>query len=344
MHVFLAYIVKKSYLCSVFSIFLIRMSTTAKRILNILLIVAAYGYLGYKIATYDNYAGLAAQFSRADIWQWVCVAVCVALFPVNKFFEAWKWQFLVRHFEPMNIWEAQRQVYYGTIAGFITPYKLGEYPGRALLFRHTGNHWLTATCLGMIGGYAMTMVIVMFGLPAAVCWLVPDSSVLWSVLLTVVVAAAAVIVLPGLMRRLQRRSWKSERTRLLVDSIAGLTVRDILVLLGISLLRYGCFLLQLLLMLMACGVWLDAVTYALTLPLYYLLVTVTPNVPAAEVAVRGAWAVAIFERFGSDVTASALVATLLLWAVNTLLPLLVGSVIGGTVTRSHRTGKQSDGK
>ena len=111
-----------------------------KKIANIALIILAYGFLGYKIATYDNYPGLLAQFQAAGLWQWLCLAGCFLLFPVNRLCEAWKWQFLVRDIEPMNIREAQRQVYYGTLAGFVTPYKLGEYPGRALLFRHTQQH------------------------------------------------------------------------------------------------------------------------------------------------------------------------------------------------------------
>ena len=298
-----------------------------KKILNILLIALAYGYLGYKIVTYDNYAGLAERFSQAQLWQYICLFGSFLLFPVNRLCEAWKWQFLVRGFEPMNIMEAQRQVYYGTIAGFVTPYKLGEYPGRALLFRHTEQHWLTATCLGMIGGYAMTTVIVMFGLPAAVWWLAPDSSLIWSIALALLGALLAIIALPALMRRLQAREWKSEQTRLLVSSMASLSYHDIAVLLGISLVRYAVFSLQLLLTLLFCGVTLDALSMLVTLPLYYLLITVTPNVPAAEIAVRGAWAVAIFERFGSDISAAAVIATLVLWAINTILPLIIGSIV-----------------
>lgn len=298
-----------------------------KKILNILLIALAYGYLGYKIVTYDNYAGLAERFSQAQLWQYICLFGSFLLFPVNRLCEAWKWQFLVRGFEPMNIMEAQRQVYYGTIAGFVTPYKLGEYPGRALLFRHTEQHWLTATCLGMIGGYAMTTVIVVFGLPAAVWWLAPDSSLIWSIALALLGALLAIIALPALMRRLQAREWKNEQTRLLVSSMASLSYHDIAVLLGISLVRYAVFSLQLLLTLLFCGVTLDALSMLVTLPLYYLLITVTPNVPAAEIAVRGAWAVAIFERFGSDISAAAVIATLVLWAINTILPLIIGSIV-----------------
>jgi len=298
-----------------------------KKIFNLLLIIAAYGFLGYKILTYDNYAELWSHFVDASPWQWTAIACCVALFPLNRFFESCKWRFLVRGIEPMNLMEAQRQVYYGTIAGFVTPYKLGEYPGRAMLFRHTQQNWLTATCLGLVGGYAMTVVIIAFGLPAAVTWLMPARSVMWSIILTLVVALAMFILLPAVMRRLQYRSWQSEQSRQLVSMLAQLGAYEVLVLIGLSLMRYLCFVLQLFLALRFCGVALTLPEMMLTLPLYYMLITVTPNVPAAEIAVRGAWAVAVFEPFGADLSAAATIAAMLVWAVNTICPLLVGTAI-----------------
>ena len=48
--------------------------------------------------------------------------------------------------------------------------------------------------------------------------------------------------------------------------------------------------------------------------IYYLLVTITPNVPIAEVGVRGAWAIAVFG------TPQAAMAAVVLWMINTLLP------------------------
>jgi hypothetical protein len=48
--------------------------------------------------------------------------------------------------------------------------------------------------------------------------------------------------------------------------------------------------------------------------IYYLLVTITPNVPIAEIGVRGAWAIAVFG------TPQAAIAAVVLWVINTLLP------------------------
>jgi hypothetical protein len=50
--------------------------------------------------------------------------------------------------------------------------------------------------------------------------------------------------------------------------------------------------------------------------IYYLLVTITPNVPIAEIGVRGAWAIAVFG------TPQAAIAAVVLWVINTLLPCL----------------------
>ena len=50
---------------------------------------------------------------------------------------------------------------------------------------------------------------------------------------------------------------------------------------------------------------------------YYLFVTITPNVPIAEIGVRGAWAIAVFGSM------NAALAGVLLWVINTLLPCLI---------------------
>ena len=88
---------------------------------------------------------------------------------------------------------------------------------------------------------------------------------------------------------------------------------------GQSLVRLVCWCVQLTLVLYALG----AVTgYGLWVTgarcfVYYLLVTITPNVPIAEVGVRGAWAIVVFG------TANAALAGVLLWGINTLLPCLI---------------------
>ena len=128
--------------------------------------VAACGWLVWKLATYDDYAGLWVCLQGMGWRQWLAIALCIALMPVNMAIEAWRWKTLAFanrcakvHTAPLNeqatdasapptgstplapvgdpfnmSWhEAQRQVYYSKLAGLITPWRLGEYPARALL-------------------------------------------------------------------------------------------------------------------------------------------------------------------------------------------------------------------
>ena len=303
--------------------------------LNWTLVIAAWGYLIYKLVTYDNYAALTEQFRHAGTYEWLCLIVSFCLFPVNRLLEAWKWQYLVRHIEPMGILEAQRQVYFGAVAGFITPYKLGEYPARTLLFHHTQQNWLSAVVLGLIGGYAMTTVIVLLGLPSAVKS-VSNIDLSTSIGATLLLAAALLIGLPWVMNRLSKRTWKNQKTQLLVQQLGRLNAADIIMVLFISLLRYACFLLQLWLCMRFCSIELSAGDWLNSLLLYYLLITVTPSVPLAEVAVRGSWAIAVFGVYGKQVTAAATIAAILLWFINTIPPVIIGGLIKTPSSEQHK--------
>ena len=98
-----------------------------KTIFNTVLIVAAYGYLIYTFATFDGYGDLMQHFRNAGWTQMGALAVAVSLIPLNIFFEAFKWRYLLRNLEPMSLAEAQRQVYFGFVGAMLTPERLGDY-------------------------------------------------------------------------------------------------------------------------------------------------------------------------------------------------------------------------
>ena len=96
------------------------------RIFNMLLILAAYGYLAYRLIIFDDYASFFAAFQKMDIGYCLVLVTVLLLMPVNVLCEAGKWRLLLRDVEPMTIWGAQRQVYYGYVGAFITPYNAGD--------------------------------------------------------------------------------------------------------------------------------------------------------------------------------------------------------------------------
>ncbi|MBR6305096.1 MAG: flippase-like domain-containing protein [Paludibacteraceae bacterium] len=256
--------------------------------------LAACAFLIYKIATYGDYPAM-GETLRAMSWpQWLAIVLCIALMPVNMAIEAWRWKTLL----PMPFIEARRQVYYSKLAGLITPWRLGEYPARGVLMSEgEPDVWSKVLSMGVVGGATMTAAIVLAGAvalafsPAVLPYL--GGSYLYALAAVVLLLAIAFALMPKAFRR-----FAEVNPSLLLRSLAQ------------SLVRLLCWCVQLALVLYALG----AITNLLV---YYLLVTITPNVPIAEVGIRGAWAIVLFGSM------NAAMAGVLLWIINTLLPCLI---------------------
>lgn len=275
--------------------------------------LAACGWLVWKLATYEDYATLGECLRSMGWRQWIAIAACVALMPVNMALEAWKWKTLMNEgMKELTFKEAQRQVYYSKLAGLITPWRLGEYPARGLFmngeYGANGANcviWPKVLSMGAVGSATMTIAIVIGGMVGIACspsvfeWL--GGSYLYSLLAAIVVLAVLFALAPKLLRK-----WAQVNHDLMLRSI------------GQSLVRLLCWCVQLALVLWALGAIVDLRLQILDLPIYYLLVTITPNVPIVEAGARGAWAIAVFG------TVNAALAGVLLWAINTLLPCVVG--------------------
>ena len=197
--------------------------------------------------------------------------------------------------------EAQRQVYYSKLAGLITPWRLGEYPARGLLMSE--GVWSRVLSMGVVGSATMTMAIIIAGVlglafsPSILPYL--GGSYLYALGAVILVLAVLFALAPKLLRK-----WAEVNHDLMLRSI------------GQSLVRLACWCVQLALVLYALGS-VGAPFSVFSLPVYYLLVTVTPSVPIVEAGVRGAWAIVVF---GS---VNAALAGVLLWGINTLLPCLI---------------------
>lgn len=291
-----------------------------RRLLHIIewvVAIAACAFLIWKIATYDDYASLWAALRAMGWQQWLAIGVCVALMPLNMSLEAWRWKTLI----PMSWREANRQVYYSKLAGLITPWRLGEYPARALLMAREVESgkwkvksgegkeesvWTKVLSMGAVGSATMTAVIIVAGLAA---WIIGHWSLAighWSFSYFLTVAIILLLLGVGLYfaPRLLKR-WATVSHRLVAISM------------GQSFVRLVCWCVQLGLVLYALGAISNFPFVICHLFVYYLLVTITPNVPIVEVGVRGAWAIVVFG------TMNAALAGVLLWVINTLLPCLI---------------------
>ena len=295
--------------------------------------LAACAFLGYKLVTFEDYPALWESLRSMAWQQYLALGLCVALMPVNMAIEAWRWRTLWNGDATLNgangdatlngangeaneltderltFKEAHRQVYDSKLAGLITPWRLGEYPARGVLITNERMNelgseriWPRVLAMGAVGSATMTFAIVLAGVPAIMAngeWLMANGEWWIAVGVILLLLVVGLALAPRLLRQYAEVSY-------------GLIIKSV----GQSLVRLICWWVQLALVLWALEAFSFQPSVISSLFIYYLLVTITPNVPIAEVGVRGAWAIVVF---GS---VNAAFAGVLLWVINTLLPCL----------------------
>lgn len=169
----------------------------------------------------------------------------------------------------------------------------------------------------------MTTAIIIAGVAAMMIgdWSLVNADWRFSYLIAIAIVLVLLALALALAPRLLRR-WAEVSQRLVMISL------------GQSLLRLLCWCVQLGLVLWALGAVSHQPSAISLFFIYYLLVTVTPNVPIAEAGVRGAWAMWLFG------TPTAALAGVFLWAINTLLPCLWGMRIVVSAPPADRPDKE----
>lgn len=296
------------------------------RIFNILLTIVAYGYLVYKLVTFPDYAVMAQHFQTINIVDFSFLFVALILMPINIFFESVKWRELLSEVEPMSLQQAQKQVYYGFVGAFVTPYRAGDYPARAMMMQEPAK-WPIAIGLGLVGTLAMLLVELIVGIPSTILLSYNNVELpLTRVIVALVLLIVLMVVLPIVVRKLARREWREERLNQLFTALAHMHFSQFLRVVGWSAARYIVWGLQSVAILAFCGVVLSPIEYLITIPTYYLALAFFPTLPVADIAIRGSWAIIIFGVFTTNTAGLALAVTIV-WIINTVLPMLIGSIL-----------------
>lgn len=255
----------------------------------------------------------------------------VLLAPVNWAFETLKWQILLRRVEKTTFWDAYRGVLAGLSLGFALPAQLGDTAGRVLSLRTTAR--AKAIGASLVSGGMQFYVALVFG---AVAWthhltVAPErNNRAGQWLLYLLVGFSALGILFGLVRR-RLLGWLATRPGLRrfasYWAVAGqYDDREIGLALVAATVRYLVFSGQFYIALRLVGIGLPSGASVSGVGVVFLAKTVTPAFNLlSDLGVREAAALWVFAPFG--IAAPVLItATLTLWFVNILLPVLVGLI------------------
>jgi uncharacterized membrane protein YbhN (UPF0104 family) len=261
---------------------------------------------------------------------WFLLLLPVLLVPVNWGLEGKKWQLLAAPVVHLSLGQATKAVLTGLSLGFITPRSLGDYAGRML---ETGggdrSRLVGAVLLNRISQSACTYFFGLCGLVflLATTTLGGDSTGFWLYSLLAGGLLACLLLLGQGRKWLAMQGYRrfSKSWMKFVEVIGEYRKREILKLLLFAALRYTVYAIQFVWILKLANVPLPLPALFAGVALVFVLKSVIPTFNfLSDLGVREFSALWVFSVYA--VPESQLVlASLLVWCLNILLPTLAGT-------------------
>jgi len=300
-------------------------------LLKWMIVLVAFAFLFYKLFTFDQYPELISHWKQLPVSHFWWLAGVLVLLPFNWVLESLKWKCLVSHVQKINIKEAIESVLAGISTGFFTPNRVGELVGR-VTFLHAENRKAGVT-LSIVNSLTQNLIMALCGVPACMCFFrmnlteiqFDKTLYLAGLIPGLLIVGLLYIYLPKLSERLQQSRYAG-RAKAFTACLAGYSDLDLTLVMLLSLGRYLIFSVQFFLMLRFFNVELTVLQALTSIPTSYLFVTFTPSWAFSEAAVRSSYAVLVIGAFSAQVVDIAL-ASVLIWAVNFIIPMFFGSLI-----------------
>lgn len=317
-----------------------RTDTRIKILINYFL-----GPLIFMLLCWSIYRQLTQQPDLAERWAQMKGAVkspelwtAVLLSGVNWGIESRKWQLLVQHLQAFRFAEAFKSILAGCTITLFTPNRIGEYGGR-ILFIEPENR-LRAISLNIAASISQLLITLFMGWTGL--WILrylsqgemnaslilpeiwSDAILFISLLISLVLLLLYLRI--GIWVRLIEKIPGAYRVMKHIAVLEELDRKKLLLLLFLSFIRYGVFVIQYMLLLDAMGVELDGWTCFWTIALFYLLVTAAPSFGLIELPLRitALWALLKFHT-GNELGVSG--AALGIWIINLAAPALAGGFL-----------------
>jgi hypothetical protein len=282
----------------------------------ILKVVAFIGMLIYLIwrLQQENWSKVADLHALA-IWM---IFIAFFMMFLNQWIEFRKWYVLAAQLvsNRNTIWKS----YFGGIAsGFVTPNGWGNFIGRMVFFKKKDRLYIILASI--LTNASQVMPTVIFGAIAAI---LSDRVPLLVRYLSVVVA----IVLPSIYffndrilpkRKVRQRSLR--HLQLVQSRVGNFKLKLFLW----SVLRYLVFSVQYVLLIMAFG-YTDFWYILHSVWLIYLLTSFVPSLWSGKILIRETAAIYVFAGSGLEIP-DIVLASLLIWFINIVIPALVSSFV-----------------
>lgn len=284
-----------------------------------------------KVNNQENLYEFKSLLERIDPWTVRgTLAIVVVMMLMNWAIEVVKWKYLSRRIEVISWWKAIKSVFCGLTWAIFTPNRIGEYGGRILLLKPRSRA-RGAIAMG-VGLFAQLVLTSVFG-SLSIAWFVatylptPDSVQFGVWLLAIIYAVAFVVLyfnvywvdyLVGKFRFLHK-------IKPFFSILEDFTPRELLRVLLLSLLRFGIFTSQYIVLMLVFLPELPFVSMVLMIFILFFVQSAVPSLDIFDFSVRSFVASNLYSYITTqEIAVMAIVSCI--WFVNLILPAIMGSV------------------
>lgn len=297
----------------------------AKLALLIVLLVAVYQQIVGQAALEDM---TQLFLSNVNLNNLIYFLVVLLLMLLNWGVEAWKWQQLMSKIEELSFVKSFRAILCGVTLSMFTPNRVGEYGGRVLLLQKADK--LQGVALSLVGSLSQIIANSLMGCIGffSFCFMY-NYLTNWQLgffAILVSIIWLTLFVLYFNIQYIEKIAQKIAYFQLFVPYVAPITQysrRELLIVLCLSLGRYGVYTGQYLILLWALGIPISLGSGLMMVSSIFFVQSVLPSMAVVEMGIRGNIAL-FFLGYLTENMLGILAATFLLWIINLLLPALGG--------------------
>lgn len=306
-----------------------RLHQAIKTIFVVIVVFALFLILKEKQASLSE---LSSKLDNIITSQSVFLLICVLLLtPINWAFEALKWQKLASKIEKVSFPQAYRGVLVGLSMSTATPLMLGDYAGKILMLK--SDKRIESIGAIMLGNGMQTFVSIIFGWLSYVFFVfrtnpkpfIVHSTIIFLLGIIVFIGIFAALRLQKIVVFLYHFKYFQSISKYL-QVLQNYSFQNLQEIFFIATIRYFIFSLQFLLIFYIFQINLSLEVLLAGIGIVFLAKTIASVINfIGDLSLRSLTAIYYFNAFGADISIVGM-ATLLLWLINILLPVLVGSV------------------
>lgn len=258
------------------------------------------------------------------------IGITVSLQFVNWAIEALKFKFILSKKNQVEFLSTYKAIYAGTSTALFTPDRLGNFIGRLLYLKNINKAVITAS--SMLGNLGQLITTILFALISLILVNTYNLNITLPYInnyyLIIPIACSSIILVyiflnpNSVLKWLVKFKW-FDKHKETFSFLAKFNINESVLILAYSFIRYGIFIIQFYILMNVVGIEIGFIEVISFTGLLYLYTTFIPSPIFGNLGTREVIALLLLSNY--DNSELVLLASLLIWLINIILPSIIGS-------------------